>query len=106
MNGGLRRRPAADRREDLERVLSCDVGAYETQDPDLSITNRGSPNPVLSCRVGSLANAKKATISIVVKATKPGTLTNTATVTATGVSSDADESATATTTVKRHIARD
>ena len=53
----------------------------------------------VSCNVGSLAGGKTATITIVVSATKPGTLTDTATVTATGVSQDADDSATATTTV-------
>jgi hypothetical protein len=49
--------------------------------------------------VGSLDGGKSATITIVVTATTPGTLTNTATVSGTGLTSDADDSATAITTV-------
>ena len=135
---------------------TCDVGAYENQ--DLTITNLGEPDPVLSghqltytitatntggqaasgvtvsnvlpasvhfdsmattqgtctrtttsppktkggtvsCTVGDLAVGASATVTIVVTATKPGTLSDTATVSATGTSPDTDDSATATTTV-------
>jgi uncharacterized repeat protein (TIGR01451 family) len=53
----------------------------------------------VTCSVGSLDGGKSATITIVVTATTPGTLTNTATVSGTGLTSDADDSATAITTV-------
>jgi hypothetical protein len=49
--------------------------------------------------VGSLGGGQSATITIVVRATKPGTLTATATVSASNVNSDMDDSATAMTTV-------
>jgi hypothetical protein len=52
-----------------------------------------------TCSVGSLGPANIATITIVVRTTKPGTLTDTATASASNVSMDPDDSATATTTV-------
>jgi hypothetical protein len=54
----------------------------------------------VSCSVGALSNGARATLTIVVTATKPGTLTNTASVR--GNESDpqpANDSDTATTTV-------
>ena len=59
---------------------------------------RGSKGGTVTCTVGSLGGGESATITIVVKATKPGTLTATATVSASNVSSDTHDSATATTT--------
>lgn len=55
----------------------------------------------VKCSVGSLGAGNSATITIVVTATTPGTLTNTASVTAPEITTpDSDDSATATTTVR------
>ena len=53
----------------------------------------------VTCTVGSLAGRESATITIVIKATEPGTLTATTTVSGSNVSLDTDDSATTTTIV-------
>ena len=54
----------------------------------------------VTCSVGDLGAGGSATITILTKATKPVTLSNTATATASNVTPDADDSATATTVVQ------
>jgi len=65
-----------------------------------STTNPAPKGGTVTCKLGDLANGAKASITIVVTATTPGTLGNTANVSGTEPDSDAsDNSATATTTV-------
>ncbi len=82
------------------RDLLPDSGAFVSK---TCTRTPGRPAPpkggTVTCTVGSLGGGESATITIVVKATKPGTLTATATVSASNVSSDTDDGATATTTV-------
>jgi len=54
----------------------------------------------VTCSVGDLGAGGSATITILTKATKPVTLSNTATATASNVTPEADDSATATTVVQ------
>jgi uncharacterized repeat protein (TIGR01451 family) len=65
-----------------------------------STSNYSPKGGTVACSLGGLANGASATMTIVVTATKPGTLTNTATVTGDQLDPNlANNSATATTTV-------
>lgn len=55
---------------------------------------------MLTCNVGGIAEGASATVTIVVKPTQKGTITNTATATAPGDSNSSNNSATATTVVR------
>jgi uncharacterized repeat protein (TIGR01451 family) len=82
---------------------SAVFGSASTTQGTCTRTVSGSPKTkggTVSCSVGGLGAGQSATITLVVKPTTPGTLTDTATVTASNVSQDADDSATATTTVQ------
>ncbi len=58
-----------------------------------------SKGGTVTCSIGNLAGSAIATITIVVTATKPSTLTDTAAVTASNVTADNDDNATVTTKV-------
>ena len=61
---------------------------------------RKTKGGTVTCSVGDLGAGGSATITILTKATKPLTLSNTATATASNVTPEADDSATATTVVQ------
>jgi uncharacterized repeat protein (TIGR01451 family) len=60
---------------------------------------KSSKGGTVTCNVGDLGAGDSANLTIEVKATKPGPLSDIATATATNVKSDSDDSATATATV-------
>jgi uncharacterized repeat protein (TIGR01451 family) len=68
-------------------------------------TTRGScslkpEKRTVTCNLGAIAEGASATVTIVVKPTQKGTITNTATVSAPGDSNTSNNSATATTVVR------
>jgi uncharacterized repeat protein (TIGR01451 family) len=62
-------------------------------------TNPKTKDGSITCNVGTLAGGSSVTITIIVTATTPGTISATASVTASNITADPDDTATATNTV-------